>query len=154
MRKATPTKATRKRPAKKAPDSTKLKKPVSQKAAIKKTPTKSLLKESLANKHPSTKAVTKKVAKPPTPARTKFIIGIRDRVFAIVKSWAKLSTYPVGSDSLQVLWAASSPGTSFADGAEILSQKINAAFTSSLRASDFNPPDKITTVDDLVEAIP
>jgi len=81
-------------------------------------------------------------------------MGVRDRVLAIVKSWAKMSSNPNGSDQLQVLWANSNPTGSFGDGAQILAQKLNDAFGSSFQASDFNPPDKIKTVDDVVDAIP
>jgi hypothetical protein len=88
--------------------------------------------------------------KPPTLAPT----GVRDRVIAIVKSWAKMSSNPNGSDQLQLLWANSNPAGSFGDGARILAQKLNDAFGSSFQESDFNPPDKIKTVDDVVDAIP
>ena len=82
------------------------------------------------------------------------VTGVRDRVLAIVKSWAKMSSNPNGSDQLQVLWANSNPAGSFGDGARILAQKLNDAFGSSFQDSDFNPPDKIKTVDDVVDAIP
>ena len=88
--------------------------------------------------------------KPPTLVAT----GVRDRVIAIVKSWAKMSSNPNGSDQLQVLWANSNPAGSFGDGARILAKKLNDAFGSSFQESDFNPPDKIKTVDDVVDAIP
>ena len=81
-------------------------------------------------------------------------MGVRDKVIAIVRTWAKMSSDPNGSDQLQVLWANSKPAGSFADGAQLLAQKLNDAFGSHFQASDFNPPDKIKTVDDLVDAIP
>jgi hypothetical protein len=81
-------------------------------------------------------------------------IGVRDRVLAIVRTWAKMSSDPNGSDQLQVLWANSHPAGFFADGAQCLAQKLNDAFGSHFQASDFNPPDKIKTVDDVVDAIP
>jgi hypothetical protein len=82
------------------------------------------------------------------------VTGVRDRVLGIVRSWAKMKSDPNGSDQLQVLWAISNPGGSFADGARILAKNLNDAFGSSFQASDFNPPDKIKTVDELVDAIP
>ena len=79
--------------------------------------------------------------------------GVGDRVVAIVRSWAGMSSDPRGSDQLQVLWAASHPAGSFGDGAQLLVQRINDAFGTSLKPADLNPPDKIKTVDDLIDAI-
>jgi hypothetical protein len=90
----------------------------------------------------------------PVKPSTLAAIGVRDRVLGIVRSWAKMSSDPNGSDQLQVLWAASNPAGSFGDGAQILAQRLNDAFGSDFQASDFNPPDKIKTVDDVVDAIP
>jgi hypothetical protein len=81
-------------------------------------------------------------------------VGVRDRVKGIIRLWAKMPTNPRDDDELQELWALSNPPGSFADGAQILAQKLNDAFSSQFQASDFNPPDKIKTVDDVVNAIP
>jgi hypothetical protein len=79
--------------------------------------------------------------------------GVRDRVVQIVKSWAKMQTNPVGTDVLQVLWAASHPSGPFSDAAQDLATQINNAFGTHLLGSDINPPGSIKTVDDLVSAV-
>jgi hypothetical protein len=79
--------------------------------------------------------------------------SVGERVMAIVKAWGNMTNDPEGSDQLQVLWAASHPGGSFGDGAKLLAQKINDAFGTQLQPTDLNPPDKIKTVDDLINAI-
>jgi hypothetical protein len=94
-----------------------------------------------------------KIMDPLTKTATVAVMGVRDRVVEIVKLWAKMSSDPRGSDQLQVLWANSKPPSSFGDGAKILAQDINSAFSTHFRGSDFDPPDKIKTVEDLVDAI-
>jgi|SRR5580704_53657 hypothetical protein len=86
-------------------------------------------------------------------ASAEALASVGDRVVAIVRSWAGMSSDPRGSDQLQMLWAISHPGGSFGDGAQLLVQRINDAFSTSLQPADLNPPDKIKTVDDLIDAI-
>jgi hypothetical protein len=80
------------------------------------------------------------------------VTGVRDRVVAMVRAWAQMPGNPRGTDQLMVLWATYR-GLPPADGAQLLAQQVNDAFNTKFMPGDFNPPDKIKTVDDLVDAI-
>lgn len=84
----------------------------------------------------------------PGPAVT----GVRDRVVATVRGWAQMPSNPRGTDQLMVLWATYRRLPP-ADGAQLLAQQVNDAFNTTFMPGDFNPPDKIKTVDELVDAI-
>lgn len=95
----------------------------------------------------------KRITPPPSEAFALALPSVGERVMAIVMTWASMTNDPEGDDQLQVLWAASHPGGSFGDGAKLLADKINNAFGTKLQPADINPPDKIKTVDDLINAI-
>src|SRR5882724_1411817 len=89
------------------------------------------------------------------PARfASAVIGVRDRVLSVVRTWAKMASDPNDNDELQTLWAFSKPGGSFHDGAQLLAGKLNDEFGTHFQTSDFDPPSTIKTVDQLVNAIP
>ena len=81
------------------------------------------------------------------------LLGVRDTVVQIVRSWANMPTNPRGTDILQALWAAGNPAGPFPDAAQDLASRINNAFGTHLLGSDINPPGSIKTVDDLVSAV-
>jgi hypothetical protein len=86
------------------------------------------------------------------PALGAPMLGVRDTVVQIVRTWAGMPKNPQGSDLLQALWDTYSSGP-FPDAAQDLVTHINNAFGTHLLAADINPPGSIKTVDDLVSAI-
>jgi hypothetical protein len=80
-------------------------------------------------------------------------MGISADVIQIVKPWASMNRDPLGSEILQVLWAASNPSGPFQPDAQDLVDQINEKFGTSIQASDINPPGSIKTVDDLIKAV-
>lgn len=102
-------------------------------------------------------ALATEIARPlQTPALA--VAGVRDRVVALVRSWAKMSSDPGMSDELETLWDAMDNGHPPSDfkqgGAQTLAQLVNGEFHTKFMPSDFYAAGTgLKTVGGLVKAV-